>query len=350
MAKITPKDNFLKLAGGGHPEYVPYYTFMGNEPIPETSSRGLPTGIFKQGTRNDDGSTTSIWGVTNYPNRETAGSSMPEPNVFILEDIRKWGDVIRKPESDLIRDDLNFEEMYKEALERTGIDRTQTAVRGGLAFGPWMTLFSFMGFEGALCAMAEEPEYVKEMFDWMTSLQKPYIEKVLDVFKPDIVGLTDDTCTERGPFFSVPMYRDVIKPYYELFAKPAMNRGIPIIFHICGNCEPFIPEMIDFGVKYIEPAQDCMDILALKEKYKGQMSYLGCHDWGKHLPKNYPDYDKEEVLADVRATIDKYSPGGAFGTLIWPVSYEGDPHIEDLKSLIWNECYRYGKEVYGYTD
>ena len=26
MAKVTPKENFLMLAHGGHPEYVPVYT------------------------------------------------------------------------------------------------------------------------------------------------------------------------------------------------------------------------------------------------------------------------------------------------------------------------------------
>ncbi|MCL2045045.1 MAG: hypothetical protein FWG88_01490 [Oscillospiraceae bacterium] len=347
MARITPKENFLKLAGGGHPEYVPYYTFMGNEPIPEISTKGASPNIFVPNPPNADGSYTSVWGVTNYPNQDTAGSSMPEPNVFILEDITKWRDAIRIP---TLKDDLDFEAMAKADFERIGIDRNETALRTGFGFGPWMSLVSFMGFEGALLAMAEEPEYVKELFDWMASFYEPYITQVLDAYQPDIWSLSDDTCTERGPFFSVDMYKDLMKPYYSRFSKLAKERGIPIIFHICGNVEPFIPDMIDLGVKYIEPAQETNDIMALKEQYKGQMSYLGAHDWGKHLPKNYPDYDEEEVRADVRATIDKYSPGGAFGTLIWPVSFVGDPHIDDLKKLIWNEAYEYGKKAYGYTE
>ena len=345
MAGISPKDNFLKLAGGGHPEYVPYYTFSGNEPIPETSSKSASPGLFVTNPPNPDGSMTSVWGVTTYPNEDTAGSSMPAPNSWILNDIRKWGDVLWKP---VYKDGLDFEAMYKADVERLGLDRSVTALRTSLGFGPWMSLVGFMGFEGAMIAMASEPEACKELFDWMASLYEPYTTAVLDAYKPDIWGLSDDTCTERGPFFSVEMYKDLFKPYYSRFSKKAKDRGIPIIFHICGMCEPFIPDMIDLGVKYIEPAQETNDIIALKEKYKGQMSYLGVHDWGKHLPKNYPNYDPEEVKQDVRNTIDKYSPGGAFGTLIWPVSYVGDPHIDDLKKLIWNECYDYGKKVYDY--
>ena len=347
MAKISPKDNFLKLAGGGTPEYVPYFTYSGNEPIPETSSKSVSPSLFVPNPPNPDGSMTSIWGVTTYPNETTAGSSMPEPDVFILEDITKWGDVIKKPK---YKDDLDFEAMAKADFERIGLDRSVTALRSGLYFGPWMTLIGFMGFEGAMVAMAEEPESVKEMFDWMSSLYEPYVTKALDAYQPDIWNLGDDTCTERGPFFSLAMYRDLFRPYYERFSKQAVERGIPVMFHICGFIEPFIPDMIEFGVKYVEPAQETNDVMALKQKYPNQLSYLGVHDWGKHYPKDYPDYDEEEVRADVRATIDKYSPGGAFGTLIWPVSYVGDPKIDELKSLIWNECYSYGKKVYGYTD
>ena len=347
MATITPKENFLRLAGGGHPEYVPYYTFTGREPIPEISSKSASPSIFVPNPPNPDGSMTSVWGVTTYPNQDTAGSSMPAPNVFILEDITKWRDVIKTPS---IKDGLDFEAMAKADFERLEIDRTVTAVRTGFGFGPWMSLVNFMGFEGAMVAMAEEPEYVKELFDWMASLYEPYQTQVLDAYKPDIWSLSDDTCTERAPFFSVEMYREMFKPYYQRFSKLAVERGIPVVFHICGFIEPFIPEMIDLGVKYVEPAQEVNDIMALKEKYKGQLSYLGGYDWGKHVPRNYPDYDEEEVRQDVRAAIDKYSPGGAYGTLIWPVSFVGDPHIEDLKKLVWNEAYEYGKKVYGYKD
>ena len=30
MAKVTPKENFLKLRHGGMPDYVPFYAIMGD--------------------------------------------------------------------------------------------------------------------------------------------------------------------------------------------------------------------------------------------------------------------------------------------------------------------------------
>ena len=347
MAKITAKENFLKLAAGGHPEYVPYYTFSGNELVPEICVKSASPGLFVTNPPNPDGSTTSVWGVTTYPNQDTADSAMPAPNVFIMDDIRKWGDAIRKP---VYKDGLNFEEMYKADMERIGIDRNMTALTSSGGFGPWMSLVGFMGFEGAMVAMATEPEYVKELLDWMASLYEPYHTQILDTYKPDLWKLSDDTCTERAPFFSVDMYRDLFKPIYTRLGKQAANRGIPIVFHICGFFEPFVPEMIDFGVQYLESVQEVNDINGLKKQYPNKMSYLGCHDWGKHVPKNYPNYDEEEVRQDIRNTIDIFAPGGGFGTLIWPVSYVGDPNLDPLKRIVWDEAYNYGKKVYGYKD
>ncbi|MCL2046840.1 MAG: hypothetical protein FWG88_10715 [Oscillospiraceae bacterium] len=347
MARVTPKENFMKLAGGGHPYYVPYFTFMGNEPIPEIPTKSAGAMLFEFNPPNPDGSRTDMWGVTSYPNEATAGSSMPAPDVFVMEDITKWRDILKTPK---YRESLDFEQMAKDSFERIGIDRNETALRTGSFFGPWMTIIGLMGFEGAMLAMAEEPEYVKEMFDWMTSLYEPYTEKILDAFQPDIWTISDDICTERGPFFSVDMFRDLYLPYYRRFTKLAVERGLPVMMHICGKIEPFIPDLIDIGVQFVEPAQETNDIMALKELYPGKMSYCGAHDWGKHVPANYPDYDEEAVRQDVRNTIDKYAPGGGFATLIWPVSFVGDPHIDDLKKLVWNEAYEYGKKQYGYSE
>ncbi|MCL2632592.1 MAG: hypothetical protein FWD45_05865 [Coriobacteriia bacterium] len=347
MAKISPKDNFLQLAGGGIPEYVPYYTYIGTEDIPEISSKIARPELAVPNPPNADGSVTNMWGVTTFPNQETAGSSMPEPDVWILDDITKWGDVVKKP---TLKDDLDFEAMAKADFERIGLDRSVTALRSGLFFGPWMSLVGFMGFEGAMVAMVEEPDSVRELFDFMTSVFEPYYTAVLDAYQPDIWHMSDDTCTERGPFFSVQMYREIFKPFYERFAVQAVERGLPINFHICGFIEPFIPEMLSYGVQYIESAQETNDINSLKVQYPNKLSYLGGYDWGKHYPKNYPNYDEEEVRQDVREAFDRYSPGGGWAMLAWPVSYVGDPHIEGLKKIIWDESYHYGKKVYGYTD
>ncbi|MCL2136758.1 MAG: veratrol--corrinoid protein metyltransferase [Coriobacteriia bacterium] len=344
MAKITPKENFLKLAGGGHPEYVPYYTFMGTEGTKEIAIKNVGAAVYPFGVRADDGSFTDMWGVPYKTTEETANAGMPEPGRFILEDVTKWGDIIKRPEPD----NLDFEAMLKASMERTGIDRSVTAMSTGFGFQPFQTLMAFMGHTEGLIAMHEEPEAVKELLEYLLETYEPYAEKICEVFQPDVWNLGDDTCTERDPFFSVEMYKEFFKPIYTRLAAPALKRGLPVIFHICGRIEPFIDDMLDFGVKYVEPAQETNDIMALKEKYKGRLSYIGGYDWGKHVPPNYPNFDEEWIRQDVRDAIDRYSPGGAYGFLAWPISYLGDEAIEEVKKIIWDEAVDYGKKVYGY--
>ena len=45
MAKITPKDNLMRLVGGGHPEYVPVYTMMGEPYLGEAADVFLCAGL-----------------------------------------------------------------------------------------------------------------------------------------------------------------------------------------------------------------------------------------------------------------------------------------------------------------
>jgi hypothetical protein len=206
---------------------------------------------------------------------------------------------------------------------------------------------AFIGHEAGLLAMYEEPDAVMEIEDYMCSFLEPYLEKTIEYYKPDIWALGDDTCTEISPFFSVEMYRKFFKPIYQRMAQPALDRGIPVLFHICGQLHDFVPEMLDFGVQYIEPTQESNDIMWLKQTYKN-VSFIGGYDYGRHVPPGYPNYDEELLRQDVRETIDKYSPGGAWGMFAWPISYVGDPNIDRVKQIIWQETEIYGKTVYGY--
>jgi hypothetical protein len=81
-----------------------------------------------------------IWGVNWVGNNEAAGAIMPEPNNFILEDVTQWRDVIKAPDLS----DVDWEMVAKKELEKSGIDRTQTAVAFNTHTGFFQDLMSFM--------------------------------------------------------------------------------------------------------------------------------------------------------------------------------------------------------------
>ena len=343
MAKVTPKENFMKLVNGGHPDYVPYYTMMGEPYLGEAADVMAAPDIFPS-----DGFVAGgkdMWGVPQAAPSVGCAAAMPDTSYVMLEDINDWSKVIKFPKAN----DIDFEKCYEAQIKQFNIDRTQSCVKVGPSLMPFQELVAIMGFEGGLTALYTDPEEVKAMLNAMVDHIEPYFEKMLDVFKPDIWSMGDDTCAKTTPFFSPEIYKDVFLPIYHRLAKPAYERGIPIAFHICGRIDDFVPYMLEFGCKYTDPIQEINSIPEFRKKFPG-ISYCGGWEWALHMPENYPTYDEEEIRQSVRDIIDKNSKDGGYAFYhSGLVSYAGDPVIEEIRKIVRDEAHWYGRKVYGYT-
>ena len=339
MAKVTPKENFMKLVDGGHPDYVPYYTMMGEPYLGEAADvmMSAPTFDFNPGM--------DAWGVPQKAPSTGVAAAMPDTGTILLNDIEDWSKVLKFPKVN----EFDWEKAYEAGLKQFNIDRTQSAVKCGPGFMPFQELVALMGFSGGLEALYTDPEEVSAMLNAMVDVIEPTFEKTLDVYKPDLWYMLDDTCAQEVPFFSPAIYKEVFLPIYKRMAKAANDRGIPVIFHNCGKIEEFCDFMLEFGVSILEPTQLSNDLLMLKDKYKNKMSFIGGWDWNKVRPLDYPNFNEEELRQTVRDSIDKYAPGGAYGIIVWPISYPGDPVCEQIKWILRDECHWYGRKIYGYT-
>ena len=339
-ATITAKENFMRLRHGGMPEYVPFYSIMGDPYKGENAIAGAFIPLFENTLFQPGGK--DAWGVP-YAAPENLAAGMPDTSVITLEDISQWTKVLQFPKPT----GADIEKAYQETLKR--VDRSQTALKAGPDLSPFQELAALMGFEGALIALAEDPEEVSAMLNAMVDFIEPYYTKVYEVFKPDCWAMTDDSCAKMMPFFSPETYKEVFLPIYKRLAKPALDNGIPVVFHNCGKEEAFLDFMVEFGVEMTEPSQEVNDILMLKEKYKGKLSFMGCWGWGDHIPKGFPDFDEEAFRQDIRDSIDKYSAGGGYAFAGWPIGQKGEEEAARRAYLIMrDEVYYYGKKVYGY--
>lgn len=341
MAKITPKENFLKLRHGGTPEYVPFYSLMGDPYMGENACGSAMMPYFSDNRFMDGGK--DMWGVV-YRAPMDLAATMPDTSIIMLEDIADWSKVVQFPKPN----DIDPEKTYQEVLQR--VDRSVSCLKVGPDFSPFQELVAMMGFEGGLMALHEDPEEVKAMFNAMVDYIEPYYLKTFEVYKPDLWAMADDTCAKMMPFFSPEIYEEVFLPVYKRLARPALENDIPVIFHNCGKEELFLDFMVEFGVEMTEPAQEDNDILMLKEKYKGKLSFIGCWGWADHVPSNYPDFDEEELREDIRKTIDKYSVGGGYAFAGFPIGQKGDEAAGRAYKIMRDEAHWYGRKVYGYTD
>jgi hypothetical protein len=344
---ITAKENYLRLGRGEMPEYVP---FGGPHKDRRPTATVGPFEVFMAEGRpwfpapppgvDPPKEYVDRWGVPYISTKETGYASLPKPGMFILDDIHNWSKVIKHPPT---WENYDLEAIAKKQYE--SIDRTQTAV--SLMFAPqspFQQLCAFMGHTEGLIAMHEETEAVHELLDYLMAWFEPLVVKSLDVFKPDLFNIADDTATKDYPFFSVEMYREYFKPYYARLAKHATDRGIMVVFHNCGRCEDFIPDMLDFGVRYWNPAQTTNDLLSIKEKYKGKLVICGGWDFVPPLDR---EITEEEVRQKVRDTIDKYAPGGGYVFQGGIMGSADTPELNQKRALwIADEVYNYGSEFY----
>ena len=328
--QLTPKENFLMLMRREVPEYVPaamldpYGVPIAEELLTPVSA---PNGPIK-----------TVYGVTYVGSADLMNGAMPKPGEILLDDILRWRDVIKNP--DLSGRD--WEGYYKKQLEK--IDREKKVVRitGGDYF---LTLVSFMGFENALISMMQEPEEVYALFDYVSKHYMEVMKQQIYWCKPEVFTLMDDDSAKLAPFFSLNMYRELVKPFHKMQCDLALENGMYIDRHDCGRSEQFIDDWLEMGVRSWGPAQVTNDIPAIKKKYGNQLALSGA--WDTTGPIGSPNVDPEKLRETLYAYVDLLAPGGGFifnasvrDNATNPIAKEKQ---EIVKDVYWNYARNYYK-------
>jgi len=333
---MTEKENYLKLIRGEQPDWVPRFSFDGpggkHPPTIMTAPHIMAYHRFEPGPSVD------IWGVTHVPVEEAGGGKIPDPGNFILTDITKWRDVIKAPDIS----GIDWEGNAKKDLEH--VNREETAVIYDLSAGFFQTLVSFMGFEGALMAMMLEPDEVKALMEYVCDFTTQVNEAAIDFYAPDMVSIVDDTATWKSPFFSIEMYRELIKPYHARQAKIGTDRGCGVDMHNCGRCEDFIDDWREFGVVAWNPAQTCNDLVGIKKKYGNSLILEGCWDARDELLD--PNITEEQVKQSIYKTIDTYAVGGGYMFQGGYLGSRDDPEVMKKNKWIEEAVEEYGRTFY----
>ncbi len=332
---MTEKENYFLLLEGKQPEWVPRATFAA--PGEKTPTAAVAPYVFSY-HRFRSGPQVDCWGVTHVPVPDAGGAKIPEPNNFILKDICDWRDVIKLPDLS----EYDFEAEAKEQLSR--IDRNETAVIFDLSAGFFQLLVEFMGFTEGLMAMFTDPDEVKAMLAYISDFTEEVNRKCFHYYEPDQVSIVDDTATWKNPFFSVQMYRDLIKPFHAQQAKIGTELGLKVDMHNCGRCEDFIDDWMDMGVVSWNPAQTSNDLLGIKKRYGNSLILTGCWDARGELAR--PDVTEEMVKDSVKKAIETYAPGGGYmfqGSFLGEI---GDEETAKKNRWIAEAYEEYGRPFY----
>lgn len=312
---LTPKENYLRTLEGEIPEYTPSFFDPYMRPIVEEllTPNNLPDGKPY---------ITSL-GVEYVASKELNNGAMPAPGKVVIDDITKWRDQLK------IRDvtGRDWEGYYKKIEESVDRKNMCLSVDGGDYF---LTLVSLMGFENAMLAFYEEPE---EVIALLTEISKFYLmvtKKQMEYLKPEIYILMDDDSAYRSPFYSLELYRKIIKPFHKMHCDLALEHGCKIVRHDCGRSEQFIEDWLEMGVSAWNPFQDSNDCAGIKKKYGDRITLEGGWD-----ALAVPAMNEEQLTAKLDEYCETFLPGGRFvfsahsGAVLKPG--EADPKMEFIK-------------------
>ncbi|MDR3310020.1 MAG: veratrol--corrinoid protein metyltransferase [Oscillospiraceae bacterium] len=335
MPTLSDKENYLRMMRGEVPERVPQYNYF-KVGADEPATMIIEPAIINPHRVNAGGH--DCWGVNWVPTAETAGGLIPEPNNFILRDVTKWREVIKAPDTS----GIDWERAADADLKRMGINRGLTACAFAPHFGYFQTFVSFMGFENAMMAMAEEPDSVHELLGYVADFYQTVIEGYIDVMKPDVLTHMDDTAAWAAPFISPAMYREFLLPHHKRYSDLGRERGLPQTMHNCGKSECFADIFTELGITLWEPAQTSNDLA----KVKAEKNIFLAGGWDARGRLLEPDVTEEEIRQSARDSIDKLAPGGGYAWFGGFLGAAGDAESARRNAILMDEVTRYGAEFY----
>ena len=151
-------------------------------------------------------------------------------------------------------------------------------IHGSLWFGFDVTHARVVGTERLLMWMADDPELVIDLFSTQLECGLQLLQMIWDEgYTFDGIFWPDDMGYRNGTFFSVPMYRDILKPIQKRAIDWAHAKGIMAHLHSCGNINTLVPELLDIGLDALNPLEvkAGMDPVHLKQTYGDRLVLHG---------------------------------------------------------------------------
>ena len=134
------------------------------------------------------------------------------------------------------------------------------------------------GTERILMAMFEEPEWCVDMFNHELDVSIGLYELMeKEGYKFDEFMWYDDMGYKGKQFFSMDMYRSLLKPVHQRAIDFAHSKGMKAYLHSCGDINPLVPELIGMGLDVLNPLEvkAGMNPAGLKAKYGDKLAFHG---------------------------------------------------------------------------
>ncbi len=265
---------------------------------------------------------TTSWGVTRRSWKHA--TSTPEDIDFLVKTPDDWAKAKERmtPTDDRIP--------WAELKENYPKWRSEGRwITGGFWFGFDITHSGFVGTERLLEAMVEEPEWCIDMFEHELDVDIALMDRVWEAgYHFDELHWYDDMGYKNRTFFSLRMYRDILKHSHQRAIDWGHSRNIPVRLHSCGDIMSFVPELVEMGLDGLNPMEvkAGMDPIALKKTYGDRLLL--------HGGVNAVLWDKpDEISRAIRDTVPALMENGGY-IFASDHSIPSSVSLEDFRAII----------------
>jgi len=277
---------------------------------------------------------TDWWGVE-WKYEETINAISPDhTKPPIMEDICDWREALQFPDLDAW--DWSRVEEIDHISE---VDRENKVFEMMFLNGPFERMHMLMGFENALVALLAEPEEVEAYLDAFMDWKIHLMEKVIEIYKPDVLMFHDDWGTQNNMFFSPNLWRELFKPQIQKAVDRCHELGVIFEMHSDGMIEDIVPDFVEMGIDSWQ-GQEINDVAKLKEITGDRLSYHTTPDYQKYYAASLSGgITEEEERSEVRETLYRNAKGYCYCPMFLPFGgWTTEVMIDEI-----NKC---GKTIY----
>ncbi len=141
---------------------------------------------------------------------------------------------------------------------------------GGYPCGFYGTLRYLMGEERLLINFYDDPEFVRDVMNYLADFWIQLWGEAISEIKVDCVHFWEDMAYRSGPLISPKMFREFMLPAYKRVTSFLREMGVKIILvDTDGNLEKLIPLFLESGITGIFPfeVQAGNDIVSIRKRY-----------------------------------------------------------------------------------
>jgi len=232
-----------------------------------------------------------------------------------------------------ISETIKYLKEYKDAIEK----RNSRIGVGVICASITQTLYEFVvGMNDFMMMVYENRDLVEDLLEVSTIHSVKMIQALVEN-SVDFIFAADDVAFKSGLFIPPKIMKEIWVPRMARIFEPALNAGVPIMFHSDGKIDDMVEDLIDIGLDCLNPMDPYgADYREYKKRYGSRLCLSGNVDIEFPLSKGTP----EDVDADVKAHMDVLKPGYGYVATVSHSVVNYIPH-ENVIAYI-NAIHKYG--------